>query len=333
MQRMMYFLATFGQILLLGLISFATANSSTCQIYAAVGESVTLPFFYKGLTKSNTLRWTHGNTIIFLREKGRITVGKPENITTTGSFLLRNVKLQNAGTYRVEALHLNNTLAKNWTGQLCVMEKVSKPQLHYSCDTVKLSCQVAKPEGLAFSWTIDKKTLPSETRQTLTISLSQLKEKSSISCSVANKVSAESSETVWPTCKVLKQNVGTLCFQTKTVVGVMAVGVVLVIILLIVNIILCSLYRRTKTKMQVCDEDRISIVFANKREPECSTVYENIDNKKSCSSPNPQPSPRAVYKPDVETETKPLQLSTAAKGQQPSPVPKPRTKNAKPLNI
>ncbi|XP_047240193.1 uncharacterized protein LOC124879574 [Girardinichthys multiradiatus] len=331
---MVCFIATLGQILLLGCISFTAANSKTCQIYAAVGDSVTLAFNYEGLAKSHTLRWTHGTIIIFLKQQGRVTIGKPEDITTTGSILLKSVKLQSEGTYRGDALHPNGTLAKTWTGQLCVMEKVSKPRLNYICDTntVNLNCHVSKPQGLFFSWTLDKTTLSSETRQTLSISLSQLKEKSSFSCSVANKVSAESSETVQPICKA-----HTLCFKPNIVLGVLAGGAVLIFVLLIIITVLCCSYRRTKTKMQLSDKGEFNLLSVNKGEAESITMYENIHNVESCPSPSPQPSPRACYenisKLDVKTETKPPQLSTAAEGQQPSPVPKPRTKNAKTPDI
>ncbi|KAM4733335.1 T-cell surface antigen CD2-like [Anableps anableps] len=330
---MVCFIATLGQILLLGFIGFTAANSKTCQIYAAVGESVTLPFNYEGLAKSHTLRWIHDTTIIFYRQQGRVTTGKPEDITTTGSMLLKSVKLQSAGSYQANALHPNGTLVKTWTGQLCVMEKVSKPRLSYSCDTntVNLSCQVAKPQGLVFSWTIDKMTIPSETRQTLSKSLSQIKEDNNFSCSVANKVSAESSETVRVTCKAPM-----LCFKIKTVLGVLAGGAGLIFLLLIIITVLCCSYRHTKT-MQLSDRREFKMLSVNNREAESITEYENIHNVESCPSPSPQTSSRACYqnisKLDVKTESKSSQLSTAAEGQQESPVPKPRTKNAKMQNI
>lgn len=326
--------STLGPMLLLGFISFTAANTKTCQIYAAVGASVTLPFNYEGLTKTHTLRWTHNTTTIFLRQKGRVTTGKPEDITTTGSILLKNVKLQSAGSYRADALHPNDTLAKTWTGQFCVMEKVSKPRLTYTCDTnaVKLNCDVARSKGSVFSWLHDKKTLPSETRQTLSISMSQIKEESNISCSVANKVSAESSEIVRVTCKA-----PVVCFKTKTVLGVLAGGAGLIFFLLIIITVLCCLNRRTKTNMQLSDRGELKTLSIKKQEAESITEYENIHNVESCLSPSPQPSPRARYynisKLDAETESMSPQLSTSADGQEEFPVPKPRTKNAKTLNV
>ncbi|KAM4553859.1 T-cell surface antigen CD2-like [Fundulus diaphanus] len=326
---MAFFIKTVGQILLLGFFSLTAANSNACQIYAALGASVKLPLEYEGLTNSNTLRWTHGNTTIFCRQQGKVTRGKPEDITTTGSIWLKSVKLQNQGTYRADVLHPNGTLAKTWTRQLCVLEKVSKPRLSFVCDTnaVNLVCHVAKPQDLVFSWTLDKKTLLSETGQNLSRSLSQLKEGNSFSCLVTNKVSTENSETVWPTCKV-----PTLCFKTKTVLGVLAGGIGLVALLLLIIIILCCVNRRTKTKMKLSEKEE-HIMFSKTK------FIDKNENQhgESCSFPSPQPSSKGCSqvssKQDVKTESGLPELSTAAEGQGSRPVPKPRKINEKALNL
>lgn len=334
MQTMACFIVALSQILLFGFIGFTAAKSKTCDIYASVGESVTLPFNYEGLTKSNILRWTHNSTIVFLREQNRVKIGKTEDITTTGSLLLKSVKLQSSGTYQADALHSNNTLAKTWTGQLCVMENVPKPRLSYSCGTnvVKLSCEVSKPEGLVFSWTQDQKILPSETSQTVSISMSDIKEDINFSCSVANKVSAERSETVRPTCTAPM-----LCFKTKTVLGVLAGGAGLIFLLLVIIVVLCPSRRRAKSSTQLSDSVVFKKLSVHKREAASITEYENIHNVESYPSPSPLPSTRVCYqnisKLDAGTDSKSPQLSTAAEGQGVSPVPKPRTKNAKTQNI
>ncbi|XP_014916757.1 T-cell surface antigen CD2-like [Poecilia latipinna] len=326
------FTVALGQILFFGFFGFTAASTNkACDIYAAVGENVPLPFNYEGLTKSYTLRWTHNSTIIFLRAQNRVRHGKPEDINATGSLLLKSVNLQSSGTYLASLLHANNTLATNWTGQLCVMEKVLKPRLSYSCGTnvVKLNCEVSKPEGLVFSWTHDKKILPSETRQTVSISLSNIKEGSNFFCSVENKVSKESSETVRPTCTAPM-----LCFKSKTVLGVLAGGAGLILILLVVIIVLCLSYRRAKTSMRLSDRVEFKKLSVQKREVEPVTEYENVHSVESWLSPSPQPSPRVCYQNlDVGTDRKSPQLSTAAEGQRVSPVPKPRTKNVMTQNI
>lgn len=336
------FAFTFGVIILSGFINLSAANKDTCDLYAAAGQSLTLPLVYDGLANSHVLRWTHNNTIIFYRQQGRASVGKSEDISANGSFLLKNIQISGAGTYQANVLHPNGTLAKTWTGRLCMMDKVSKPQLTYMCDpkssAVNLNCHVVKPQGLVFSWTLDEKTLTSETRQTLSISLSQLKGERSFTCSVANKVSKEKSDTVRPTCK--SPPPPTLyCFPSKTVVAVLAGGAGLILLLLIIIIILCCRHRRNKNQMRHRDERELRMLSLNKREPDSiSPEYETMHPNEDSPPLSPNSSSRACYEnvsqPEAQTESRPAQLSTAAEEQQqPSPVPKPRTRSPKTPNI
>ncbi|XP_044050193.1 T-cell surface antigen CD2-like [Siniperca chuatsi] len=342
---MAHFAATLGVIILLVFVNLSAANKDTCEIYAALGESLTLPFVFEGLANSHVLKWTHNNTMIFYKERGRVSVGKPADITATGSLLLKNLQLSSAGTYQAKVLHPNGTLAGTWTGHLCMMDKVAKPQLTYSCDfkssAVNLNCKVAKPQGLVFSWTLDEKTLTSETRQTLSISLAQLKGEMSFTCTVANKVSKEKSDTVSPTCKNPSPSPSPptlLCFSSKAVIAVLAVGEGLILLLLIIIIILCCCHRRSKTQLRLRDKEDLRMLSLSKPEPDSIThQYETMHPTEDSPTLSPDPSTRACYEhvsqPEAQTEKKPPQLSTAAEGLQPSPVPKPRTKSPQTPNI
>lgn len=328
------FIAAVGLILLLVLIDLSAGND-TCNLYAAVGESQTLPFAFERLRNTDSLRWTHDKTIIFDRQKGRVTKGKPEDITATGSIMLKNVGFSSTGIYEANLSSSNGTVVKTWMGRLCVMEKVSKPQLDHICDSsaVNFSCYVAKPQGLVFSWTQNKKTLPRETKQTLRISLSLLKEEMNFSCTVENKVSVESSETVRPRCKA-----PLLCFKPQVVVAVLAGGASLNILLLVTVVALCCCLRCKKTQTNLRDKGEMKMLSVEKQEVESiSPKYETMHCIQISPSPSPKPSPRACYKnispSDAQTENRPLQIFTAAEGQQSLPVPKPRTKNAQTLNI
>lgn len=332
------FAATLSVIILSGFINFSAANKDTCE-YATVGQSLTLPFDYKGLTNLHVLRWTHNSTIIFYREKGKVSVGKPGDITATGSLLLKNLQFSSAGNYQADVLHPNGTPVKNWTHRLCMMDKVSKPQLTYICDSsaVTLKCNAAKPQGLVFSWTLDEKTLTSETRQTLSISLEQLKGERRFTCSVANSVSEEKSNTVRPTCKSPSPPT-LLCFTSKTVVAALAGGAGLILLLLLIIVVLCCRHRRNKTQMRLRDKVDLRMLSLNKQEPDSiSPEYETMHPTEDSPAPSPEPSPRECYEiasqPEARTQNRPAQLSTAAEGQQPSPVPKPRTKNPQTPNI
>uniref|UniRef100_A0A672JLW4 Ig-like domain-containing protein n=1 Tax=Salarias fasciatus TaxID=181472 RepID=A0A672JLW4_SALFA len=233
------FAATFAVVVLLGFISVSADKKDACDVYAAVGQSPVLPFSYEKLTSSHVLRWTHNNTIVFYRQ-GRVSVGKPDDVSAAGSLQLRNVKFSSAGAYRADALQPNGTLAKTWAGRLCVVDKAPKPEVRYVCDfkfsAVNLDCVVAKPEGLAFSWTLDKKTLPGETRQAMRISLNQLKGERSFTCSVVNRASQETSDTVHPACKSPPPP-PLLCFTDKTVKAAAAGGAALVLLLITIIVV------------------------------------------------------------------------------------------------
>lgn len=328
------FIAAVGLILLPVLIDLSAGNN-TCNVYAAVGESLTLPFAFEGLGNTYSLSWTHNKTIIFSKTKGRVTKGKPEDITGTGSIMLKKVWFSSAGIYEANLSNSNGTIVKTWMGRLCVLDKVSKPRLDNVCDSsaVNFNCYVAKPQGLVFSWTLNKKTLPGETKPTLRISLRHLKEERNFSCSVANKVSVESSETVRPACEA-----PLLCFKPQLVVAVLAGGAGLITFLLVTVVALCCCLRRRKTQTDLRGKGEIKMLPVKKQEAvPTGPEYETTQDIQNSPSPSPKPSPRARYnnvsQPDTQTENRPLQIFTAAEGQRSSPVPKPRTKNAQTLNI
>lgn len=333
------FAATLGVVILSGSINLLAANN--CELHAAVGQSLTLPFVYDSLDVSHVLRWTHNSTIVFYRQQGKVSVGKPADISATGSLLLKNLQFSSAGAYQADVLYPNGTLAKTWTGHLCVMDKVLKPQLTYHCDfkssSVLLNCHVANPKGLLFSWALDDKTLTSETKQKLSISLEQLKGERYFTCSVANKVSKEKSDTVRPACKSPAPPT-LLCFEPKTVLAVVLGGAGVILLLLIIIITLCCCHRRIKTQMRIRDKGELRMLSLSKREPRAiSPEYETMHPTEDSPPLNLEPSPRACYEsvsqPEALTENRPPHLSTAAEGQQPSPVPKPRTKSPQTPNM
>ncbi|KAM9375604.1 T-cell surface antigen CD2-like [Pholidichthys leucotaenia] len=323
------FTATLGVLILFGFVNPSTANKDSCELYAAAGQSLTLPFVYQRLANSHVLRWTHNKTIVFLRQTGRVRVGNTRDINATGSLLLKNLVPSSAGTYEAVVLYPNETLAVKWSGSLCLMDKVSKPHLSYECDfkssAVNLKCTIAKPQGLTFSWTLDGKPLPNEAKQALSVSLNQLKGVRSFTCSVANKVSNESSDKVVPACKS-PPTPAPLCFTPKTVVAVLAGLSGLILFLLITVTVLCCLRRR-----KIGNERELRMLSLKQRQ------HSSVNQDYETMHPSPQPSPRGIYqtlsRPIAETEYRPAELPTKAEGQQPSPVPKPRTKNLQTINI
>ncbi|CAG5957761.1 unnamed protein product [Menidia menidia] len=324
---MLCFAATLGVSLLLGLYNLSAANKDNCDLYAAVGQSLTLPAVYKGLGKSHLLRWTHNSTIVFYMQGGKVSVGKPEDVSSAGSLMLKNLQLKSAGIYQINVLYPNGTLAMAWTGRLCMMDRVSKPHLDYVCNfnlnAVNLNCRVDKPQGLVFSWMLDKKALPSETQQTLSISLKQLEGERSFSCGVANKVSKESSDTVRPICKAPVD----LCFTGKTVLGAVVGGAAVIFLLLLTIIVLCCRLKRSKNQMNLSHPEEQRMHRLAKHDstcPEYETMHPGPDSTPPSFQPSPTVSPQDATEPEAQGQDKPPQLSTAAEGQSPLPVPKPR---------
>ncbi|KAM7002973.1 T-cell surface antigen CD2-like [Tautogolabrus adspersus] len=338
-------MACFAALLLLlsGFICLSAANKDPCDLYAAVGQSLSLPFIYEGLTSSHVLRWTHNNNIIFYRQQGRVSVGKSGDITPTGSLILKNLQPLSAGLYQANVLHPNGTSAETWSSRLCMMDKVSKPKLTFSCDfkssAVNLNCDVVKAQGLVFSWTLDEKTLTSETRQTLSISLAQLKGVRSFTCSVENKVSKEKSVIVRPTCKTPPPSPPTLlCFKSSIVVAVLAAGAGLILLLLIIVVILCCCKKHNKTQVRTGGRGELRMLSLNKREPdsvgpEYETMHPTEDSPPLTSEGSARVCYENVSQPEAQTENSPPQLSPPAEGQRPSPVPKPRTRSPQTQNI
>lgn len=332
---MAYFTAMFGAAILLGFINLLMAKEDTCDLYATPGQSLTLPLAYERLTNSHILRWVHNNTVIFYRQ-GKVSTGKPEDITSNGSLVLKKILFSSQGIYQGHVLHPNNTSAKTWTGRLCVLDKVSKPQLSYSCDfssmAVNLNCHVTKPEGLVFSWTLDKETLKSETKQTLSISFIDLKAERSFTCDVANKISKASSDKVQPTCPPL------LSFKRQTVMAVLAGGGGLILFLLFVIVGLCCLLRRNKSQTSPRDKGELRMLSLQKQESHSVSPEHKNNHPTEVVTPPliPQPSPRTYYQNvpqlEVQTENSPSLMYEVPDRPQPSPVPKPRTRNLQQVN-
>ncbi|XP_019934346.2 T-cell surface antigen CD2-like [Paralichthys olivaceus] len=327
-------MACFAVIILSGFVSISAAKEAF-ELYAAVGQSLTLPLDFVGLSNRHTLRWTHNKTIVFFGQQGRVNVGKPGDISANGSLQLKNLQFSSAGAYQAVVLNPDDTLAKEWQGRLFMMSKVSKPQLTYVCDVksgaADLNCNVAKPQGLDFSWMLNDVMLTNEIRQTLSVSLAHMKGPRGFSCSIANKVSRERSNTVHPNCRSPSPNL--LCFPSKTVFAAVTGGVSVILLLIVIIIVLLIYYRRNRTQTGLREKGDVRMLSLNKQEPgSISPEYETMHPTEDPRPPSPKPSPRASYQnvspPEAQTGNSPLQLSTVTESKQPSPMPKPRTKKS-----
>lgn len=334
---MLRLLSLLGVALLSGFIDLLAANY--CDLYAAPGQSLALPFAFHGLHKLHVVRWTHNSKIIFYRERGRVLEGKKADVAANGSLLLSDLQASAAGSYQVNVLHPNGTLADRWSGRLCVEERVLKPQLDYKCDfqsaVVNLDCLVASPRGLVFLWALDGKRLESESGEQLRVSLVKLKGQGSFTCSVANKVSKAESDVVRPVCKSPPPPPppalpNLLCYTSITVKAVLAGGVCLILLLLTIVIVQCC-HSDKSSRAGATEKQELGMVAIRQEQPgSARSEYETMH----AVAESPPPSPKIKIsrdrnsQPDSPNNGKSFShLSATSEEKQPSPVPKPRTKS------
>ncbi|XP_062244984.1 SLAM family member 9-like [Platichthys flesus] len=326
----------FAVIILSGFISISAAEEA-CDLYGGVGENLSLPLNFNKRISKYSLKWVHNTKTLFFRDgKGQLFKGKQGDVSATGSLQLKNLQFSSAGVYEANVLSPNGNLVTQWSCRLCVMDKVSKPQLTYVCDfqsrTVNLNCNVSRPQGLDFSWMRNDTLLPSERRQTLSVSFPMLKEQRTFTCTVANKVSVKKSDTVRPTCTSPSSSPpNLLCFPSKTVVAAVAGGVSLILLLIVIVVVLCFYYRCNETQKGLREKGTVRMLFLKKLgRDSMSPDYVTMNPTENPRPPSPKPSPRDSYQnvPPLKAQpgNGPVQLSTVAQRQQPSPVPKQRTK-------
>ncbi|CAL9696914.1 unnamed protein product [Knipowitschia caucasica] len=299
------------------ILDITSARKETCDLHAAVGIRLALPFVFESVIESEKVVWWHNSTVIYQQDKGKVSVGKPEDINHRGSLVLINPKLASAGDYEAKVYNLSGAELKTWKGFLCVMEKVPKPTLSYSCDqkSVMFKCDTDKSQDLRYTWKMDDKVLAGETRVTLTLALSQLKSKNRFFCCVSNLVSNEISGIVSPVCNnpaATTQNL--LCFRPQLVFAGLAGGVG-VIIILVVAIVVLGCHRRRNTIPKRRDKKSFS------PQPQPDTDYETMTVPKDSPEPELELSLRADHQESVH------EAEAAGDSRvDPSPVPKPRTK-------
>lgn len=308
-----------------------------CDIYSTVGQDLVVPFIYEKLDLSHVLRWTHNNTIVFYRQRSRVTIGKAKDLSSTGSLTLNNLQFSSSGDYQVVVLNSTNQLVAKWSRRVCVIEKVGKPQLSSLCDfsasALLLNCHVAKTEGVEFSWAIDGKFL-SEKQQQLSVSLEKMKAGMSFVCSAANAVSRANSDIVRHACTSSQaRQTDNYCFSLQTVQAVFAGGAGLVLLLFTIIITLCC-RRQRQSSQRARDVEKF-------RKRNARTVQEpgsaTPDYEIMLSSVKPQGQSSVqdysiVPQPGDRTANRLSHHPVTEEGGS-SPVPKPRTKSPKTANV
>ncbi|XP_029010700.1 uncharacterized protein LOC114857930 [Betta splendens] len=329
--------AVMAAVFLLGCSLLSAADTDTCKVYAAVGKNLTLSFelSYK-LSSRDGLKWTHNGTTVYWRDSSGLIYLMADSVSSTGSLLLNNLQFSSAGFYEATVSNPSQRETKIWSGRVCVVDAVTKPQLTYDCDfkagAVVLNCKAPSPQALLFSWTLGTTLLQKEMGQTLRLPLERLKG-GSVACVVNNKASGANSDAVLPVCKsptppprVPAPGPGQVCLPLKTFGAMLVGGAGLVLVLLIVIIVLCCRHKRTGAQMRSGNKAELRLTSVNKQElGSIGPDYETMPASEDYPCPSPRPSPRAC-KNTAEAQQKPLLAAPAEEEQKPSPVPKPRTK-------
>ncbi|XP_053740684.1 uncharacterized protein LOC128770359 [Synchiropus splendidus] len=304
------------------------AQAEMCDLSGSVGEALSVPSLCD--TKSHILIWTHNSSIIFYRERGRVSLGKDEDVSADGCLQLKSLRFSSAGVYQAQVQLPNKTVVKSWSGHLCVTEKtkrIPKPQLVYKCDfptnSALLDCSVPLPQGLTFSWMQDRKALSNEKGKTLNVSLSRLTAGGIFSCSVSNKMGEEKAEATRVLCVPPRPPPAPLCFAPRSVVAVSAGAAATILLLLItVMALACSL---RQTRRQLRDKGRVRMGSLQRLEAEpVDLEYETMHHPEEPSTQRLHP--QVVYLNVSDNPSGQADDTPHCPAGAPSPVPKPRTK-------
>ncbi|XP_030603229.1 uncharacterized protein LOC115792792 isoform X4 [Archocentrus centrarchus] len=175
-------------------------SQDVCDLYAATGTNVTVPLRYT-LKESDNLKWLKDGTVSFMRRNKKVIIGKKDDVDSTGSLKLTQLKTNNRGRYTPEVHNADGVSAGDLQSvRLCVLDRVQKPTVTMTCldskKNVRFTCSVGQNEN--FEWFMDDEKL-AEKETTLMRAASDVVT-SRFSCNVSNPVSAEISLPVQQNC-------------------------------------------------------------------------------------------------------------------------------------
>ncbi|KAL4608503.1 T-cell surface antigen CD2 [Arapaima gigas] len=183
-------------------VTAAARESREACILKAVGDDATIPLNFSHLAALDELIWKNDKMAVFRRKKNIVTKLDRCNVMEDGSLKLLNLTLRDSGWYEAEVYGFSGTQLKRTRAQVCVLERVSRPWLNYTCDeNVVLTCVSGGPSRpVTFSWTQNGNAVEGE--QGASIMLPGRSGHGDVfSCTARNEVSAESSNTVSVVCE------------------------------------------------------------------------------------------------------------------------------------
>ncbi|XP_031679968.1 T-cell surface antigen CD2-like [Oncorhynchus kisutch] len=329
---------------------FLSLSADSCNYYFQHGSFFSIPLKYTDLS-SKEITWKHNEKVILKRKNGKFKPGKPEDILDDGSLQLKGLVSANEGTYKAEVFNSDGKSIKEESFRLCMKEKVSKPSVQFTCSDkdITFTCFLTNTEGVTFKWSKNRQPLNEKRNPTLIISLKQLKEPDTFTCSAVNEVNMETSDIIKPTCNAVYKS-GDLRslfgLDFWTMVGILAGGGGLVL-LIIITLVCCCLSRR-KSQMRFEEERQLRLAPLTKTQhpyhsegqtkhpshPEGQKQRQRPPGGAPPGSTGPRPTARAssqaAPQPRAQARGKPPQTPMDDDEEQPPPLPQPRKKGSHP---
>ncbi|XP_054864104.1 T-cell surface antigen CD2 [Amphiprion ocellaris] len=251
-------------LLLLLLCCFSSSDSAdVCDQYAAVGDTVTIQLKHKR-TGSESLKWMKENDIILYWRNDKFITKKQGDINKDGSLKLTNVTKADQASYKPEVYKSDKTSVGTLPStRLCVLERVRKPQVKFTCKELKkvpkveFTCIAEKNTDVQLEWLQNDKVVG----KTSTLKLNVTKaENEAVACKVSNRVSFMISDSVTHDC----YKSGGVTFPEKLFgidIWIIVGGGAGIVLLLIILVIICCLRARRKKQMRLKDEEELRLEF------------------------------------------------------------------------
>ena len=328
----------------------AEFSEETCNVYALIGQNLTLTLEQRMLNIRDELRWTHNQTIVFSRTSGVVRKGRGTDIDEAGSLKLLDLGFSSAGSYQADVINGTGARVNGWSGRVCVVEKVPTPVLTFLCGssgtTATLNCTALQLRDVVFAWTHGGQPLKGEKKPTLRVSLAKFKGDGGFSCSVSYGASKAQSNAVRLKCKPPPPPTTpppttppppsptpiVYCIKASTVMAAVTGGVSLILLLFIITVVAC--YRRKKAPAPTPEHPEglpMGLVpmclKTDNGIPDYEIMLPSIDTPRTSPKPSPGPSHTDAVQGVNPSFAKAQQgLGSTSPELKPgrSPVPKPR---------
>ncbi|XP_072513474.1 T-cell surface antigen CD2-like [Salminus brasiliensis] len=317
-----------------GLIISALEDSNTCNYTVAPGDILTIPF-HNSIAVTDELRWTHldskESTLIVKWKNGKtIFCQKPYNMSKDGSLIIKHVTMKNKGNFKAEVHSSDGTFKGSQSIQLCVYEKVLKPNVSIICKEEKPSvqCEVNGKNNLTISWYENGKKIDAKENGVV---LRNVKNNQMYECAVLQPTQSDKSEAI----KAICDTGGHLLFgfDRWIMVGILAGGGALVLLLTIVLVTCaCLSCKRREKHLQDEEEFRLNNLHTS---PHTGQQRSKHTARGQPAPPVPQEDPEVsnyeVDEPPPKTQPRskktPRPPPPPIDDDEPPPLPQPR-KNA-----